>query len=67
MTTDAEYEAALLAAERDLSKAETAEDIRRIWRANTGRLGHRTLGRLLTGTPGSRLLERRAERQGRDE
>ena len=67
MTTDADYEAALLAAEKELNQAQTAEDVRRVWKANTGLLGHRTLGRLLTGTPASRLLERRAERAERDE
>jgi hypothetical protein len=67
VTTDAEYEATLKAAEKALNGAETADDIRRIWKENTGALGHRTLGRLLTGTPASRLLERRANRAERDE
>jgi hypothetical protein len=67
VTTDAEYEATLKAAEQALNGAQTAEDIRRIWRENSGSLGHRTLGRLLTGTPASRLMERRANRAERDE
>jgi hypothetical protein len=67
MTTDADYEAALRAAERDLNQATTAEEIRQVWKANSSTLGHRTLGRLLTGTPANRLLERRAARAERDE
>jgi len=67
MTTDAEYETALRAAERDLNQAATADDVRKVWRANTGSLGHRTLGRLLTGTSADRLLERRAARSEREE
>ncbi len=67
MTTDAEYEDAIRSAERELNAATTADDIRRIWRTHTGTLGHRTLGRLLTGTPASRLLERRSARAEREE
>ena len=62
MTTD-DYEKTILAAERELSQAQSAEDIRRVWRAHFGVLGHRTLGRLLLGQPASRILDRRSERE----
>ena len=67
VTTDAEYETTLKTAEKALNGAQTAEDIRHIWKENSGALGHRTLGRLLMGTPASRHLERRAARAERDE
>ena len=59
--TDEEYEAAMKAAERDLKQAQTADDVRSVWRTHTGMLGHRTLGRLLLGQSADRLLDRRAE------
>jgi len=62
MTTDEEYEAAIKAAEKDLRQAQTADDVRSVWRRHTGSLGHRTLGRLLLGQSADRLLDRRAER-----
>jgi hypothetical protein len=65
MTTE-EYEAALKAAERELSQATTSEDVRRVWRRHFGVLGHRTLGRLLLGRSAEELLTRRAERSERD-
>lgn len=65
MTTE-EYETALLAAERELGQAQTAEDVRSVWRRHFGVLRHRTLGRLLLGQSSERLLERRAERSERD-
>jgi hypothetical protein len=63
MTTDDEYEAAIKTAEKDLRQAQTADDVRGVWRKNTGLLGHRTLGRLLLGQSADRLLDRRAERE----
>jgi hypothetical protein len=63
MATEEEYEAAIKAAERDLKQAQTAEDVRGVWRRHSGTLGHRTLGRLLTGQSADRLLDRRAERE----
>jgi hypothetical protein len=63
MTTDAEYEAAIKDAEQALKQAQTADDIRSVWRKHTGSLGHRTLGRLLMGQSAERLLDRRAERE----
>jgi hypothetical protein len=60
---EAEYEAAIKEAERDLRQAQTADDVRSVWRKHTGTLGHRTLGRLLMGQSADRLLDRRAERE----
>ncbi|HLG12505.1 MAG TPA: hypothetical protein VI876_12165 [Dehalococcoidia bacterium] len=60
---EAEYEAAIKDAERALKQAQTADDVRSVWRKHTGSLGHRTLGRLLLGQSADRLLDRRAERE----
>jgi hypothetical protein len=62
MTTEAEYEVALRAAERELSQAASAEDVRSVWRKHFGTVGHRALGRLLLGRSAAEQLERRAER-----
>jgi hypothetical protein len=64
MATDEEYEAAIKDAEQALKQAQSADDIREVWRKHTGTLGHRTLGRLLIGQSAERLLDRRADRQG---
>jgi len=62
MPTDEEYEAAILAAEKELKLAQTAEDVRRAWKSYSSTLGHRTLGRLVTGMSADRILTRREER-----
>lgn len=62
MTTD-EYEVTIKAAEQELKQAQTADDIRNVWRKHTGSLGHRTLGRLLMGQSAEKLLDRRADRE----
>jgi hypothetical protein len=62
VATEEEYEAAIKDAERSLKQAQTADDVRGVWRKHTGSLGHRTLGRLLLGQSADRLLDRRAER-----
>ena len=67
LTTEAEYEASLRTAAKEFASAQTAEDVRRVWRANIGTLGHRTLGRLLLGGSLDRMLERRQLRAERDE
>jgi hypothetical protein len=61
--TDEEYETAIKAAERELREAQTADDVRNVWRRHTGKLGHRTLGRLLLGRSAEELLDRRADRE----
>jgi len=60
--TTADYEANLHDAERALKEARSAEDVRQAWRRHVSVLGHRTLGRLLTGRPADELLDRRLER-----
>ncbi len=67
MTTGAEYESSLRAAERELAAAATADDVRNIWRKHFGTLGHRALGRLLLGRPAEELLVRRSGRQSEGE
>lgn len=62
MATDEEYEAAIKEAERELAEATTAEQIRSTWKKHSSMLGHRTLGRLLTGMSAERILTRRSER-----
>ncbi len=62
MATDEEYEVAIKAAEKELNQAQTADDIRRAWKSYSSTLGHRTLGRLLTGMNSERILTRREER-----
>ena len=66
MPTDEEYEAAIKAAEKALTEAKTAEDIRNTWKTYSSTLGHRTLGRLLTGMSSERILSRREERSQLD-
>ena len=66
MTTDEEYEAAIKAAEKELNEAQTAEEIRGTWKQYSSSLGHRTLGRLLTGMNSERILTRREERSSRE-
>ena len=53
---------AIRAADQALHEAQTAQDIRKVWKENVGTLGHRTLGRLLTGMNVERILDRREER-----
>ncbi len=64
--TAPDYEAQVVAAERELGQAQTAEDVRRIWRKYFGTLGHRTLGRLLVGRPASELIARREARSSEE-
>lgn len=54
----AEQEQALKDAEAELNKAETAEDVRRIWRKHYLTVGHRKLGRLLIGRTAAELIAR---------
>jgi hypothetical protein len=65
MSTE-DYEQTLLSAQKALKQAQTAEDVRKVWRDNFGTLGHRTLGRLLIGQSVDRLLERRELRAERE-
>ena len=62
MTSPSEYESALRDAERELSAAATADDVRGIWRKHFSVLGHRALGRLLLGRKAGELAARRSAR-----
>lgn len=54
-----EQEKALKTAEKALSKVESVEGLREIWRTHIGQLGHRNLGRLLLGQTATSLIEKR--------
>jgi hypothetical protein len=64
LTSTQDFDAALREAERELREAQTADDVRRIWRKHFETLGHRALGRLLSGRSASEL--QRAQ-QGADD
>jgi hypothetical protein len=66
VTSEQEYETSIRAADKGLREAQSAEDVRRVWKAHVAALGHRTLGRLLTGMNVERILDRREERAQRD-
>jgi hypothetical protein len=59
VTSTVDFDAALREAERELREAQTADDVRRLWRKHFGTLGHRSLGRLLLGRSAGELLTRR--------
>ena len=58
MTMNAEYEAAAQSAAREIEQAQTADDVRRIWKKYYLTLGHRSLGRLLLGHSAIELVAR---------
>ena len=60
--TRAEFEEAVRTAEKELGQAETADNVRRIWKKYYLTLGHRSLGRLLMGRPAADLIARRQAR-----
>lgn len=61
-----EYEKQVKTAKKALDAAKTAEDIRKIWKDNNN-LGHRTLGKLLTGsTSVEKIVEKKAAMVGGD-
>ncbi len=62
MTTNAEYEEAARSAAKELEQAQTADDVRRIWKKYYLTLGHRSMGRLLLGRPAADLIARREAR-----
>jgi hypothetical protein len=63
VTTPPDYEEALKAAEKEFAKAETADDVRRIWKKFYLTVGHRSLGRILMGRPALDLIARRQARR----
>ena len=66
MTTPSEYEEALKAAEKEFGKAETADDVRKIWKKYYLTVGHRALGRILMGRPALELIARRHAKRDED-
>ena len=66
MTTSSEYEEALKAAEKEFGKAETADDVRKIWKKYYLTVGHRSLGRILMGRPALELIARRHAKRDED-
>jgi hypothetical protein len=58
-----EAEALLKQAEKELDGAKTADQIRQIWRKYYLQVGHRNLGRLLTGRSADEIVARRRARQ----
>jgi len=66
VTTPPEYEEALKAAEKELGKAETADDVRKIWKKYYLTAGHRSLGRILMGRPALELIARRHAKRDED-
>ena len=66
MTGPPEYEEALKAAEKEFGKAETADDVRKIWKKYYLTVGHRSLGRILMGRPALELIARRQAKRDED-
>jgi hypothetical protein len=58
-----ETEALLRQAEQELDGAKTADQIRQIWRKYYLQVGHRNLGRLLTGRSVDEIIARRRSRR----
>lgn len=58
-----EQEKALKEAEAELNKAESAEDVRRVWRKHYLTIGHRKLGRLLIGRTAAEIIARSEARE----
>ncbi len=56
------YEEAAESAARELERAQTADDVRTIWKKYYLVLGHRSLGRLLLGRPAVELVARHEAR-----
>jgi hypothetical protein len=59
MPVAVDYELAIREAEKQLASAQTAGDIRNIWKKHLAALGHRTLGRLLLGRSAAEILAKR--------
>jgi hypothetical protein len=59
-----DYELAVREADKALRNAQSAGDVRNVWKKHLGMVGHRTLGRLLLGRSAAEVLARRED--GRD-
>jgi len=53
-----DYEQAAQSAAKELEQAQTADDVRKIWKKYYLVLGHRSLGRLLLGRSAVELVAR---------
>jgi len=62
MTTNPEYEEAARSAAKELEQAQSADDVRKIWKKYYLALGYRSLGRLLLGRSATDLIARREAR-----
>ncbi len=58
-----ETEALLRQAEEELDAAQSADDIRQVWRKYYLQVGHRNLGRLLMGRSAEEIIARRRSRR----
>lgn len=54
-----DYDLTIREADKALRSAQTADDIRNIWKKHMGVLGHRTLGRLLLGRSAAEIIAKR--------
>ena len=59
MPVAVDYDLTVREAEKALRSAQTADDVRNAWRKYMGALGHRTLGRLLTGRTAADIIAKR--------
>jgi nucleotide-binding universal stress UspA family protein len=56
-----DYDLTIREAEKALRAAQTADDVRNVWKKYMGALGHRTLGRLLLGRSAAEIIAKREE------
>ena len=59
MPVAVDYDLTIREAEKALRTAQSADDIRNVWKKHMGVLGHRTLGRLLLGRSAADLIAKR--------
>ena len=59
MPVAVDYDLTVREAEKALSRAQTAADVRDAWTKYVGALGHRTLGRLLMGRTAADIVAKR--------
>jgi hypothetical protein len=62
MPVAVDYDLTIREADKALRAAQTADDVRNVWKKHMGVLGHRTLGRLLLGRSAAELIAKRDER-----
>jgi hypothetical protein len=62
MPVAVDYDLTVREAEKALRAAQTADEVRNVWKKHLGALGHRTLGRLLLGRSAAELITKRDDR-----